>query len=121
MQFIQILSESYWKWRDQNELLIYLPVPDFAKAFRSLQTRMQTIIGKDIKKAATLLLQGEIVAIPTETVYGLAANALNETAVLKIYGAKNRPSFNPLIIHVASQNDFRLYTNKIPTKCLLLA
>ncbi len=62
---------------------------------------MQTITGTDIHEAARLLRKDEIVAIPTETVYGLAGNALHEKAVLKIYGAKNRPRFNPLIIHVA--------------------
>lgn len=63
---------------------------------------MLTTIGTDLKTAKALLSDGELVAIPTETVYGLAANALNEDAVLKIYKAKNRPQFNPLIIHVAS-------------------
>ena len=82
---------------------------------------MQTVTGNDIEVAAFLLKKGEVVAIPTETVYGLAANALDEQPVLKIYETKNRPSFNPLIIHVASQNDFRLYADAIPTKCLLLA
>ena len=82
---------------------------------------MNTVIGKDIEAAAFLLQKGELVALPTETVYGLAANALDGEAVLKIYEVKNRPSFNPLIIHVASQNDFRLYADNIPNKCLLLA
>jgi L-threonylcarbamoyladenylate synthase len=59
-------------------------------------------IGTDIKKAKALLIQGELVAIPTETVYGLAANALNEEALLKIFIAKNRPHFDPLIVHVHS-------------------
>lgn len=63
---------------------------------------MITETGTDITKAMSLLSNGELVAIPTETVYGLAANALNEDAVLKIYAAKNRPQFNPLIVHVAS-------------------
>jgi L-threonylcarbamoyladenylate synthase len=58
--------------------------------------------GKNIDRAATLLLAGKLVAIPTETVYGLAANALNETAVLSIFEAKQRPFFDPLIIHVHS-------------------
>ena len=62
---------------------------------------MKTAIGNDITTAAAHLQAGELVAIPTETVYGLAANALNEDAVLKIYAAKNRPQFNPLIMHVA--------------------
>lgn len=56
--------------------------------------------GKNISHAAELLLKGGLVAIPTETVYGLAANALNEQAVLSIFEAKQRPFFDPLIIHV---------------------
>ncbi len=82
---------------------------------------MQTIIGVDINKAATLLKNGELVAVPTETVYGLAANALNEDAVLKIYYAKNRPRFNPLILHVASFNKLKDYAEEIPDACMKLA
>lgn len=59
-------------------------------------------IGTDINQAAELLRTGGIVAIPTETVYGLAANAFNPEAVLKIFQAKQRPSFDPLIVHVHS-------------------
>jgi len=55
----------------------------------------------DIARAASLLRAGELVAIPTETVYGLAANALDEAAVAKIFTAKGRPQDNPLIVHVA--------------------
>jgi L-threonylcarbamoyladenylate synthase len=58
-------------------------------------------IGKNIDFVADLLLKGKLVAIPTETVYGLAANALNEKAVLSIFEAKQRPFFDPLIIHLA--------------------
>ncbi|MCU0418039.1 MAG: L-threonylcarbamoyladenylate synthase [Cyclobacteriaceae bacterium] len=60
------------------------------------------IIGTDIDKAKTLLQQGEAVGIPTETVYGLAANAFDPLAVAKIFAIKNRPVFDPLIVHVAS-------------------
>jgi L-threonylcarbamoyladenylate synthase len=56
-------------------------------------------IGTDIKRAAILLNEGKLVAIPTETVYGLAANALDEKAVLSVFEAKDRPSFDPLIVH----------------------
>jgi L-threonylcarbamoyladenylate synthase len=59
-------------------------------------------IGTAIQTAADLLRKGEVVAIPTETVYGLAANAYNEAAVLKIFQAKQRPAFDPLIVHVHS-------------------
>lgn len=65
-----------------------------------------TIIPPEIKekleKAAHLLSEGEVVAIPTETVYGLAGNALDKDVVPKIFKAKNRPSDNPLIVHVSS-------------------
>jgi L-threonylcarbamoyladenylate synthase len=52
-----------------------------------------------IESASSMLLNGEVVAIPTETVYGLAGNALDKNAVAKIFEAKNRPSFDPLIVH----------------------
>jgi L-threonylcarbamoyladenylate synthase len=55
-----------------------------------------------IKEAVTLLKNGEIVAIPTETVYGLAADATNDEALRKIFVAKGRPSDHPLIIHIES-------------------
>ena len=54
-----------------------------------------------VKTAAGLILQGEVVGMPTETVYGLAANALNGEAVAKIFRAKGRPQDNPLIVHIA--------------------
>jgi L-threonylcarbamoyladenylate synthase len=57
---------------------------------------------KAVRHAADLLRAGEVVALPTETVYGLAANAFDETAVAKIFEIKGRPSHNPIIVHVAS-------------------
>ena len=57
------------------------------------------LTSENIKKAASALRAGELVAFPTETVYGLGADATNTRAVAKIYEAKNRPSFNPLIVH----------------------
>ncbi len=57
--------------------------------------------GEAIAEAARLILAGEPVAVPTETVYGLAADATNADAVARVYAAKGRPSFNPLIVHVA--------------------
>ena len=54
-----------------------------------------------LKHAAELLRNGELVAVPTETVYGLAANALNGEAVANIFKAKGRPQDNPLIVHIA--------------------
>ena len=78
-------------------------------------------VGKDINKAKYLLEQGELVAIPTETVYGLAANALDLQAVTGIFKAKNRPEFDPLIIHVPSLEKARRYCTAIPTKASRLA
>jgi L-threonylcarbamoyladenylate synthase len=78
-------------------------------------------VGKDIEKAAEMLRNGGLVGIPTETVYGLAANALDEKAVTQIFKVKNRPSFDPLIIHVASLADFQLYVKEIPVNLLKLA
>jgi L-threonylcarbamoyladenylate synthase len=60
-----------------------------------------------IARAAELLRQGRLVAVPTETVYGLAARADSEAAVAAIYRAKGRPEFNPLIVHVASRDQAR--------------
>jgi L-threonylcarbamoyladenylate synthase len=59
-------------------------------------------ISGDIQEAAAWLKKGEVIAIPTETVYGLAGNAYNEEAVTKIFHVKNRPYFNPLIVHTNS-------------------
>lgn len=70
---------------------------------------MKTIIFKDtiedIKKAGEIIADGGIVAFPTETVYGLGANALDEEAVKKIYKAKGRPSDNPMIVHISQVSD----------------
>lgn len=62
-----------------------------------------------ITHGAKILSQGDLVAFPTETVYGLGANAKDDRAVAKIFAAKNRPSFNPLIIHVSDQNEAKKY------------
>jgi L-threonylcarbamoyladenylate synthase len=78
-------------------------------------------IGKDINKAKQLLEQGELVAIPTETVYGLAGNALDIDAVVKIFQAKSRPEFDPLIVHVPSVEKARSYVEFIPDAAYKLA
>jgi len=64
-------------------------------------TRVIPLSESAISEASRLILTGEAVAVPTETVYGLAADATNAEAVARIYAAKGRPSFNPLIVHVA--------------------
>lgn len=66
-------------------------------------TRILAADAAGIAEAAALLARGEIAAIPTETVYGLAADAENALAVARVYAAKGRPGFNPLILHVADR------------------
>lgn len=78
-------------------------------------------IGNDIEEAAYWLRKGEVVAIPTETVYGLAANIYNEKAVEKIYTLKNRPKNNPLIVHLTSDKELSKYAVNIPVKAKILA
>lgn len=82
---------------------------------------MTAEIGKDIKKARELLEAGRLVAIPTETVYGLAANGLDEKAVIDIFKVKNRPAFDPLILHVPSLEKIMLYTRAISPEARALA
>src|SRR3954470_7105365 len=65
-----------------------------------MQTRVLPFNDEAIAEAAQLILSGQPVAVPTETVYGLAADATNAEAVARIYQAKGRPGFNPLIVHV---------------------
>ena len=68
----------------------------------------------DLEKAVKILEAGGLVAIPTETVYGLAADAENEAAVKSIYAAKNRPATHPLIVHVASAEALPYWAREIP-------
>ncbi len=77
--------------------------------------------GQDIQVAIDLLSAGKLVAIPTETVYGLAANALNSDAVVRIFEAKNRPRFNPLIVHIAGLGEMSKYVESLPEAALKLA
>ena len=75
---------------------------------------------RDIAKGAQLIRAGKLVAFPTETIYGLGANALDATAAANIYKAKGRPSDNPLIVHVSSQEMLQQIVKKIPRKAKLL-
>ncbi len=72
-----------------------------------LQTHVLSFAEQAIDEAARLILEGEPVAVPTETVYGLAADATNAEAVARVYEAKGRPSFNPLIVHVLDSGSAR--------------
>ncbi|KUO42525.1 MAG: tRNA threonylcarbamoyladenosine biosynthesis protein [Candidatus Hadarchaeum yellowstonense] len=73
-----------------------------------------------IKIAAQTIRDGGLVAFPTETVYGLGANALDERAVLRIFQAKNRPTDNPLIVHIANKEDVYLLAETVPSKAEIL-
>ena len=76
---------------------------------------------ENIARAAKLLAAGEVVAVPTETVYGLAANAYDETAVRKIFSAKGRPQDNPLIVHIADFQDIYALVAEVPEAAKKLA
>ena len=78
-------------------------------------------VGSSISTARRELEKGNLVAIPTETVYGLAANGLDTSAVLKIFEAKNRPFFDPLIIHTHSLDKVDGLVKHIPEKAKVLA
>ena len=80
-----------------------------------------TVTPDMITKAGEILKAGGLVAFPTETVYGLGANALDTRAASKIYAAKGRPSDNPLIIHIAKMESLPLITRQVPDKALKLA
>lgn len=79
------------------------------------------MIHQDISIAADVLRSGGLIGFPTETVYGLAANALNEFAIDKIYKLKNRPSSNPLIVHTHSLEEVTKYVTHIPPSAFKLA
>lgn len=80
-----------------------------------------THVTKDIIKAANALNKGNVIAIPTETVYGLAANIFDETAIKKIFEIKNRPNNNPLIVHLKSTDQLKEVTQEIPPLATQLA
>ena len=74
-----------------------------------------------IEEAGMILKNGGLVAFPTETVYGLGADALKEEAAMKTYAAKGRPSDNPLIVHIAEYEDLRKIAVNIPAETDALA
>ncbi|MEL6720864.1 MAG: L-threonylcarbamoyladenylate synthase [Bacteroidota bacterium] len=82
---------------------------------------MAAIIGKEVYLAQQLLEESQLVAIPTETVYGLGGNALDLKAVSAIFEAKNRPTFDPLIIHVSHWSATHRYVKNVPAQAQLLA
>jgi L-threonylcarbamoyladenylate synthase len=75
----------------------------------------------DIEKAVEILNSGSVVAMPTETVYGLAGNIEDENSIRKIFETKNRPFFDPLIVHVSSEDQAKLLTDNWNQYCHILA
>ena len=73
-----------------------------------------------VSRAASLLDRGEVVAFPTETVYGLGADAFNAEAVAKIFELKKRPHFDPLIVHIADKEQVSTLAADVPAKARLL-
>jgi len=71
---------------------------------------------KQIEEAALAIRQGKLVIFPTETVYGLGANALDSDSVKRIFIAKGRPSDNPLIVHIKNKDDLKILTEEVPER-----
>ena len=87
-----------------------------------METRILSATDANVAQiAANYIQNAELVAIPTETVYGLGANGLDETAVAKIFAAKGRPQDNPLILHVAEPADMEKFCHDIPESAYALA
>ena len=82
---------------------------------------IDSVTPNEIKKAAKTLKDGHLVAFPTETVYGLGADATNEKAVSRIYSVKGRPSGHPLIVHISSINLLEKWAIEIPEYAMILA
>lgn len=78
------------------------------------------MISSDVHEAIRLLCKGQLVGIPTETVYGLAANALDPVAVARIFEAKNRPAFDPLIVHIGQRAELPQIVTDIPSEAEIL-
>ncbi|NLJ95986.1 MAG: threonylcarbamoyl-AMP synthase [Clostridiales bacterium] len=86
-----------------------------------IKAKDHMLSAEELKQAAKALKNGGLVAFPTETVYGLGADALNPQASIKIYTAKGRPSDNPLIVHIADPSQMNVIARDIPDKAYELA
>ena len=90
-----------------------------------METKVVKVTDKNIdevmEEAGSLIKSGELVAFPTETVYGLGGDALSVDSSAKIYAAKGRPSDNPLIVHVADYSDLEKIVKELPKEAKMLA
>jgi L-threonylcarbamoyladenylate synthase len=104
-----IIPVMYMGFASPQDTFIELPSSNtWLRNFLTM-TRIKAPSPESIREAARLLREGGLVAFATETVYGLGANALDGKAVARIFEAKGRPRFNPLIVHVASLDDARRF------------
>jgi L-threonylcarbamoyladenylate synthase len=87
---------------------------------KTKETRIFGTSQEDLAAAAAILRDGGLVAFPTETVYGLGADALNPEAVAKVYAAKGRPSDNPMIVHIARASDIGQLTPRLDPRMIKL-
>jgi len=109
--------------------IVWLPRSKFQKIYKNTFSSIHFVISEfinqleadQIKRAIILLKKDEVIAIPTETVYGLAANGFSVNAIQKIYSLKNRPHNNPLILHCASLKSVLDLVTSIPEKGIKLA
>ncbi len=85
-----------------------------------MKTLLLTTGEKDIEEAGRILRNGGLVAFPTETVYGLGANALDPAAVKAVYDAKGRPSDNPMIVHISAEDELPTVVAEVPEKAKVL-
>lgn len=86
-----------------------------------METKIFKNTNEDIEAAGKMLRDGGLVAFPTETVYGLGADALNETAVERVYSAKGRPADNPMIVHISHMNDLKILSPEVTEDMMKLA
>jgi len=78
-------------------------------------------LDREIERAAAVLEAGGLVAFPTETVYGLGADAANPEAVARVFAVKGRPTDHPLIVHIGDANELDQWARTVPTSARLLA
>ncbi|HSB36918.1 MAG TPA: Sua5/YciO/YrdC/YwlC family protein, partial [Thermoanaerobaculia bacterium] len=83
-------------------------------------SNVHPVTPRSLRAAAARLRRGGLVAFPTETVYGLGANALDEKAVARIFGAKGRPADNPIIVHVSDRTMLRKVADRVPAEAKAL-
>ena len=111
---IKAFCINFWTIRNNRVIIILMRT-------ERLSIDQNNIDESEMKRAGALIAAGELVAFPTETVYGLGGDALDPKAAKKIYAAKGRPSDNPLIVHIADFSDMNRVGKNIPPQAKLLA